>query len=213
MDYQFRPIDAWPGELTRVHQRSRFDSSYTDTLNLLDRELHHLRARDVVIQLALDEGQIRLDGLPRAQATPAHDGVILAFESMHGPLKYATDVFWGWQNNLRAIALGLEALRKVERYGITKRGEQYTGWKQLGSGIAMGPPAMSREDAAWFLVEYGSPDGELSDPVGVVEALLEEFDELGESLFRSAAKILHPDAGGDAEEFKRLTEARELLLA
>lgn len=36
-----------------------------------------------------------------------------------------------WQINLRAIALGLEALRKLDRYGITSRGEQYTGWRAI----------------------------------------------------------------------------------
>ena len=60
---------------------------------------------------------------------------MVAFESKHGPLKYATDVFDHWHANLRAIALGLEALRKVERYGITQRGEQYTGFRTWNSGI------------------------------------------------------------------------------
>jgi hypothetical protein len=101
---------------------------------LLDKELRALGARRVVIQLALQEGNIRLDGWPRAAARPAHSGVVIAFESKHGPLKYHSDQFTGWQDNLRAIALGLEALRAVDRYGITRRGEQYQGWKALPAG-------------------------------------------------------------------------------
>jgi hypothetical protein len=50
--------------------------------------------------------------------------------------QFAVDKFATWQDNLRAIALGLEALRKVDRYGITKNSEQYTGWKQLEAGPA-----------------------------------------------------------------------------
>jgi hypothetical protein len=43
-------------------------------------------------------------------------------------LVYATDVCESWQHNVRSIALGLEALRAVDRYGITRRGQQYAGF-------------------------------------------------------------------------------------
>jgi hypothetical protein len=39
-------------------------------------------------------------------------------------------IVYTWQDNLRAVALGLEALRRVERYGIAQRGEQYAGWRR-----------------------------------------------------------------------------------
>jgi len=207
----FRPIDTWPGELRRSRATSPFKAGYQDTLHLLDRELVHLRAKNIVIQLAVSEDQIRLDGMPRADARPSHPGVILAFDSMHGPLKYSTDVYenanWarqvGWQANLRAIALGLEALRKVDRYGITKRGEQYTGWKALGGGVAM--PAASGfasiEDAIAFLHEHApGVEWDYDQPDQVVRA------------YRAAALTLHPDVGGDPEQFKRLGEARRMLL-
>src|SRR5947208_1880483 len=82
-------------------------------------------------QFAVTESDIRLDGRPRARAVASHPGVVLAFDSRHGPLKYAVDTFDRWQDNLRAIALGLEHLRAVDRYGVTRRGEQYTGWRQI----------------------------------------------------------------------------------
>jgi hypothetical protein len=44
-------------------------------------------------------------------------------------LIYATDACELWQHNVRSIALGLEALRAVDRYGITRRGEQYAGFR------------------------------------------------------------------------------------
>lgn len=50
--------------------------------------------------------------------------------------QFAVDKFPSWQDNLRAIALGLEALRKVERYGFVKDDEQYTGFKALTAGAA-----------------------------------------------------------------------------
>ncbi len=44
-------------------------------------------------------------------------------------LVYATDACEFWQHNVRSIALGLEALRAVDRYGISRRGEQYAGFR------------------------------------------------------------------------------------
>jgi hypothetical protein len=44
-------------------------------------------------------------------------------------LVYATDACDFWQHNVRSIALGLAALRAVDRYGISRRGEQYAGYR------------------------------------------------------------------------------------
>jgi hypothetical protein len=129
-----RPITLFPPEFHALQQSSQFSAAWTSTLNLLDRELDKLGARDAVIELAVTEGELRIDGFPYADARPSHPGVIVSFDSKHGPLRYGTDAFSHWQENVRAIALGLEALRKVDRYGIGKRGEQYVGWRQLSAG-------------------------------------------------------------------------------
>ncbi len=178
MNVTFRPIDTWPADTPIERQRSRFDSYWSTTLNDLERELNHLGARDVVIQLALRESDIRLDGWPKERSRPEHPGVILAFESKHGPLKYTTGTFDHWQDNIRAIALGLESLRRVDRYGITKRGEQYTGWKALASG--------SQAEA----------DLELG------RRLIAEHGGL-----KAAKRATHPDAGGDADDFRAVMAA------
>lgn len=179
MNVTFRPIDTWPADTPLEGQWSRFRASYSDTLDLLDRELWQLDARNVVIQVALREDQIRLDGLPKSNATaPTHPGVILAFDSKHGPLKYASGAFHHWQDNLRAIALGLESLRRVDRYGITKRGEQYTGWKALPSGSQV---EKDLELGRKLIAEHGS--------------------------LKAAKRATHPDAGGDADDFRAVMAA------
>jgi hypothetical protein len=124
-----RPIVLWPHQETRGRRRSQFKAPWMDTVALLEREVGMLGGRQAVMQIAITEEDLRLDGRIRANARPTHPGVIVSFESRHGPLEYATDVFDDWQDNVRAIALGLEALRRVDRYGIAKRGEQYRGWK------------------------------------------------------------------------------------
>lgn len=137
----FRPLSLFPPEFHSPRQASQFKSGYSATMELLDLELHSLGARDFVIELAVTEAdiRIRLDGMPRASARPSHPGVVVSFDSKHGPLRYGTDAFPHWEDNLRAIALGLEALRKVERYGIGKRGEQYQGWLALSAGSDPSP--------------------------------------------------------------------------
>ena len=228
MNYTVRPIDVWPGALRTDSQRTgaQFTAGWGDTVDLLDRELRALKARNVVLMLDVSDRDVRLDGQLRADARPGHPGVIIAFDSVHGPLKYATDIYnrgaWrrqghlpGWQCNVRAVALGLEALRKVDRYGITKRGEQYTGWKALGSATPM-PAAggfTSIEDAAAFLArqanevsDEGYDAGDLLAGPGLPHA------ESVQRAYRIAAKRLHPDVGGTPEDFQRLDEAYRMLV-
>lgn len=52
-----------------------------------------------------------------------------------GRMVLATDTYEHWQANVRAIALTLEALRAVDRYGATQ-GRQYAGFQQLTAGGA-----------------------------------------------------------------------------
>ena len=136
MGITLRPFDSPPpsGETY-----SPFTAKLGDTLDLLGRELDFLYAEHIVLQLGYRDRDLRLDGMPRANSKMEHDAVAIAFDSKWGPLRYETNEFVGryysgqegWSTNLRAIALAMEALRKVDRYGVSKRGEQYTGWRQI----------------------------------------------------------------------------------
>jgi len=205
--FTFRPIDKWPGELTRHRQRARFSASWGRTLALLNHELHRLGARNVVLQVAMRESDIRLDGRPRAKARADHPGIILAFASRHGPLKYTVDTYDRWEDNLRAIALALEALRAVDRYGVTKRGEQYTGFRAIeqhtGSGFE------SAEDAAvWMERRYD----DYRQPGDAMVTREEILDGLADDAYKFLARKLHPDAqGGSHEEFVKLQDAIAMI--
>lgn len=205
MQVTYRPIDVYPGERTRWPKDSTFSAGWQDTLNLLDRELTFLGAKQIIFQLDLKEGEIRLDGMPRANARPMSSAVVIAFESKHGPLKFATDVFRNWQDNVRAVALGLESLRRVDRYGITKNAEQYTGWQQLGSGTPMPAAQMNFKDACVFIAHAAGDTGWAID--------IENDPTFAKALYRDAVKALHPDVGGDAEDFKKLQEAMRIVEA
>lgn len=201
LTYTFRPLQ-WAGPVTPTgSRRSRytFRAGWTDSLTLLEHELDHLDARRVVVEADFREGDLRIDGMPRANARqPEFPGVRLAFDSRHGSLAYATDAYEFWQHNVRAIALSLEALRAVDRYGVTKRAEQYTGWKAIGSGPGTPMPSgsMSTDEAAAFLRDQSSlpPSAELR------------------AHYRLLALRWHPDRdSGDPAKFLRLQQAKEVL--
>lgn len=195
MNVTYRPLSDWPGQRTaeRDRRRSPFSAKWSTTIDELDREVHHLGARDVVIEIGLDERHIRNDGLPRANAPqPVDPGVIVSLpRTAHGPLRYSCDAFTRWQDNLRAIVLGLESLRRVERYGIAKRGEQYAGWKQLAEATLSRDQA--RERLMRVLAEHHSP---LTAVVGLVEA---DYDR---ACAKRALHLAHPDRGGDPDVFR-----------
>ena len=200
LDVRFVPIKDWPGPRTRVRQRSPFSASWTSTLELLRKELKALRARDVLLQTFHTENQIRQDGLPYANArTPDDPGVILTFESKHGPLSFPCDTYRTWQDNVRAIALAMEALRKVDRYGVTKSDEQYRGWKALPAGDT-GPTLSALGAARRVALRSHHEAGRiLNDP------------EIAHAAIRRALAATHPDAGGSAETFHEIQQAKEVL--
>lgn len=203
----YRPWDTWTDAATEQRLGSPFSSTYAQTLDLLCGEVDRINRpmvdAEVVIEVNAPPSRISRWGSLHAQARIDAPGVIVSFGSMHGPLRYACDTFDqgvsrqpAWQQNVRAIALALEALRKVSRYGVGARGEQYTGWGQLGTGRAM-PAPMDRAAAARILRSAAGVDGH--DSRSVVD------------LYRIAAKRTHPDHGGDTAHFAELTAAYQIL--
>jgi hypothetical protein len=202
---RFRPISNWPGASTEDRQRSRFDSPRSKTLRLLARELDHIvkPGETPVLEMAISESQIRLDGYPYASAKPEHPGVILSIESRWGPLRYPCDTFDDWQDNVRAIALALEALRKVDRYGVTKRGEQYAGWKAL-PGAGETTATMTTEAAAKIIARTASLNGDW------LEQIVASPDDY-RTAYLQAVRYSHPDAGGTMASFQRVQTAKRVL--
>jgi hypothetical protein len=202
MRYEIRPLGLWTAPVTRSRPYCRFRANWPDTLDLLGREAEKLGARLVVLQVDATEGEVRRDGMLRANARVGFPGVRVSFESRHGPLTWATDRYDRWQDNVRAVALSLEALRAVDRYGVSGSGEQYRGWTALAAEPHTG---MTVEQAAEFLAAHAGN--------GYGPAQVLALPEVRAKAFRAAARSLHPDYGGDPEQFRRLTAARALLEA
>lgn len=130
----WEPILAWPGALRPPSRRRRsdFKAGWDSTWDVLDREVFHLGAAKATLMLAHPAHAFRGDGMLHAKyrdRAPEHPGVVLVVHSgAYGEMTYATDAFDRWRDNVRAIALGLESLRRVERYGIADAGQQYVGY-------------------------------------------------------------------------------------
>lgn len=207
---QYRPITRWPGVLRATHERIRapFKAGHAGTLEMLERELRMISAESCVVQLALREGQFTRDGRPYFQARPEHPGVIVSFRkplrtaagavTAKVPLNFPADRFTSWEANLRAVAIALEDLRRIDRYGVTSNSEQYVGFKAL-------PPPGPTHDAVATVDEAAAVIG--GERAGVVLVNAAEYREE----YRRRAARLHPDAGGDPGEWAKLQAAKALL--
>lgn len=194
IDVRFVPIENWPGDTRKSRRDSPFRGSWKNTLDTLERELAHLKAKDILVQAYLTRDDIRNDGWLRAGSKPRSPGVIVTFGSPGGELSFPCDTYNEWQDNLRAIALALSALRAVERYGVTRQQEQYKGWAKLPPA----PKRMSAEDAVMFFrLHSGLP------------VIAGNF----KACYRTAAAKLHPDnqETGNGHLFHLLAEAKQVL--
>lgn len=214
LNYSFSPLgNKFPRKLTPADERSysRFKKSWPQILDDLERETYLLEARDgsIVIRTFHESYDIRNDGkLAGNVREPKYPGVVLAFDVPSAdrerwvPMAFECDQFTTWRANVQAIAGALEALRKVERYGVSSRGKtnaHYEGYKALPSAEGK---VSTRESAAAFMATHSG--------VAMKEILFS--DTARATAFRKAAHKLHPDReGGSTEEFQKLNEANKVL--
>lgn len=185
------PLDHWTGRRTAEPRYAPFRASLERTLRDLQFELDAIDAEAVRLLIDMLPEHFRVNGRPRATAKADSDGIVLVVgKSAQGPLRFPCDTYLTWQGNLRAIALGMNALRAVDRYGITKSGEQYQGWKEITSG-RQGLPTMSKMDAIAVVYERAGLERPTNEPA---KAALDD-------VARMAKKRAHPDQHGGNEDY------------
>lgn len=215
------PLREWPGDLRAQANRQsakfmrpgRWENGkwipqtrmpLSVTLGDLDKELRHLRAQNAELLVAIDPGQFRVDGRPYANAKAAHPGVILSFDIPKvGRASYPCDKYTHWEDNLRTVVAALEALRLVDRHGVTRHGEQYRGFLAIEATAA--PAGFATADAAldWLAALVGDqwPGGRIPREKRAAIA----------RVVRGAQRRSHPDHGGDAATFHRVSLAEAKL--
>lgn len=148
--------------------RSQFQATYGKTLKDLERELDHLDAHSITIQAGFPNDRIRNDGWPYSSARPEHPGVVLQFMRKKEMLTFRSLKYASFEENLRAIALTMDALRRVDRYGVVE-GEQYQGFKQIAS-----PAADSRLEKLIRLRDGAATEGERQAAQSAINRLQQE---------------------------------------
>ncbi len=134
----WRQLPAWPYP-PAPKSTVTFRADWAQTIRNLGEEIERIKGSAVLIGIVADDSQFLLDGSVRQGFRTTHPGVEVSFDTPdRGRLAFHTDAFGSVQANLRAISNGLEALRAVDRYGITSGNEQYAGFAQLTAG---GPDA------------------------------------------------------------------------
>ena len=189
IDLRFKPLPKWPGTLSQ--SRDAFKTTYSRTLDLLEYELGKLRATQIIIEAGFSLKQIGNTGWPLGKETPSyHPGVVLYFTGKNGAMRFPAGTYARWQANVHALALTLESLRAIDRYGVTHGEEQYRGFAAIAApGAAQ---SMTAQVAAELVLKFAR----LTIP-GNPERILKDKNE-AEALIRIAKALVHPDRFGNA---------------
>ena len=196
MAYITKPPDPYPltwpaGKVrTKPHRRetARFKVTPEQAMREMLEELQTPRrygARNVVVTSNVP---MRRDGLPYANyRKPEDPGVSVYFEVGGDPHFVACDRFNTVGDNVRAIGLTLENMRRNEAYGVITKAEALQAAKLL-------PPPPGALLRPWFEVLEVSPAASL---------------EVIEAVYKAKARRLHPDAGGNTADFAELNAAMQ----
>lgn len=97
--------------------------------------------------------ELRMDGRPRAdRGMPTDPGVCLYFHLKGAPYAMACDTYTEVAQNIAAIASHLEAMRRIERYGVA------TATETLQAFQALPPPPREVPRTPWWEVFGVSPE-------------------------------------------------------
>lgn len=181
---------GWPRTPSVRRKRSTFSSygkelSVAQATSRLQGELDRLGARAAILSTNVE---LRLDGLPRSgQRTPDDPGAAVYFRLKNAPRALACDAWTTVAGNIAALAAHIDALRRIDRYGVGSVEQAFAGYAAL-------PP--TGED--WWLVL------EVARSSTVLQI---------EQAYRTKAMQAHPDRGGTDAEMSRLNVARDAAVA
>jgi DnaJ domain len=189
---------TWPEGWPRTERHKITSSRFTRNCNYSSRnhsmdearralatELERLGARDAILSTNI---KIRIDGNPYSgQAQPNDRGAAVYFALKGKPISLACDRWDRVEDNIWAIVKHIESLRGQDRWGVGNIEQAFRGYMALpGVGQTAG--------FNWWEV-LGVPVNSSADQT--------------KEAYKILVKKHHPDAGGNAELFRRVQEAFE----
>ena len=179
---------GWPKTPPHSRERSKFKTTLAGALSNLKRQIELMGGRNVLLSSNYTLGA----------DNPKEPGVCAYFEWCEHPNAYPQK----WQNmaipcdrwsriddNVQAIALTVEAMRGMERWGAKHMiAAMFTGFKAL--------PASINGQSCWEILNIDS------------SASAEQI----QTRYRELVKVHHPDAGGNADKFRQIQEAFKFAL-
>lgn len=182
---------SWPLGWKRTpghqRQRARFKSGRVAltvhaAVRRLSGELGRLGARGEILSTNM---QTRLDGLPYSgQRDPDDPGAAVYFTLKGQPRCLACDAWTRTADNIAAIAQHIDALRRIDRYGVGTLDQAFAGYA---------PRLQAAPEEWWIVLNVSRASSQ--------QAIDEAFTRL--------ARVAHPDAGGSHDAMARLTAARQ----
>lgn len=145
-------------------------------------EVERMGGVDLVLSSNL---ALRIDGFPRSgQPEPTDVGVAVYFRRKGAPIVIACDSWATVRENLRAVGMHLAAIRGMERWGCGSLDQAFAGYAAL--------PETASSPNWWSVLGCTQPPA--------------TRDELT-TAYRQAARVAHPDAGGNAAAFDAVAKA------
>lgn len=175
---------TWPygWKRTRFPGKGKFGVTFARARDLLVKEVRLLGGEKLILSSNIP---LRKDGLPSGDVDrqPADAGVALYFTYHDKQMCFASDSYLKVEDNMRALALTIGAIRGIERWGASDMMERaFTGFLQLASPMAFD----------WRDVLGITTDADWGD---------------AEAAYKTARSAAHPDKGGSPEAFSRVEEA------
>jgi hypothetical protein len=138
--------------------------------------------------------ELTIHGDPRAGRREPEDPGVAVYFKLHGKDRVLACDRWDQvQGNIAAIAAHIDAIRRVDRYGVGTLDQAFAGYDAL-------PPPGAANRPPWRKV------------LGIVEGATVTAGVVNE-FYRQQARKLHPDVpGGSHEAMAQLNEARDAAL-
>jgi len=194
--YEAFPLQ-WPAGYKRVPEADRFSSQFKQTMSgaqsFLKKETERLKATNLIISTNIpvrkSDGGFYSDWMNRRMEDP---GVAIYFKVDGKDRSMCCDQYLKVWENMYALGKGLEALRGIERWGISEFLERaFTGFPALPESSSL------VNERVWDILGLSK---KASSATEVREA------------YKRQARKCHPDAGGTADQFDLLQKAYKQAL-